>query len=94
MLTLLGKIDVHSNKKRHCEVRSNPKQYRDTCIAALPLGDCFVPRNDGCRNIFGGLFNLPCRYTFIGDFHRQDLAILIKVHFIDAGNAVVAISFG
>jgi hypothetical protein len=30
------------NKKRHCEVRSNPKLYR----AALLIGDCFVPRND------------------------------------------------
>jgi hypothetical protein len=30
------------NKKRHCEVRSNPKLYR----ADLPIGDCFVPRND------------------------------------------------
>jgi hypothetical protein len=32
---------------RHCEVRSNPKLYR----AALPIGDCFVPRNDGLNNI-------------------------------------------
>ena len=88
--------DVHSNKKRHCEEerRSNPKQYRDTCIAALPLGDCFVPRNDGCRNIFGGLFNLPCPNPFIGDLNGQDLAILVKIHFIDTSNAVVAISFG
>jgi len=33
-------------KNRHCEVRSNPKLYRENCIAALPIGDCFVPRND------------------------------------------------
>jgi hypothetical protein len=30
------------NKNCHCEVRSN----RESCIAVMHNGDCFVPRND------------------------------------------------
>ena len=49
MLTLLGgKIDVHSNKKRHCEVRSNPQEAEQLCKCLCIVWDCFVvpPRND------------------------------------------------
>jgi len=41
-LFMRNKKFTGSKKKRHCEVRSNPKLYR----ADLQIGDCFVPRND------------------------------------------------
>jgi hypothetical protein len=41
-----GLFTFENISNRHCEVRSNPKLYRETCTAALLHGDCFVPRND------------------------------------------------
>jgi len=31
---------------RHCEGRSNPRYECRSCKMALPIWDCFVPRND------------------------------------------------
>ena len=31
---------------RHYKERSNRELYIEICIAALQMGDCFVPRND------------------------------------------------
>jgi hypothetical protein len=58
--TILAPVKVYSN--RHCEERSNRELYR----ADLPIGDCFVPRNDDL------LFNKK-KATHLGSFSQSKL---------------------
>ena len=46
---------INNLQSRHCEVRSNRELYRAACIATLPVGDCFVPRNDVVEMLFSYL---------------------------------------
>lgn len=103
MFTLLGGKDGCANGKISdvqiigCHINAKANNSKKKLTKFLKLRK-FCPGSRALQTPplggWGALFNLPCRYTFIGDLNRQDFAILVKVHFVDAGNTVVAICFG